>query len=75
VEEFPDGARIQGGQLTGGRIDSRGDHRIAMAFAMAGLAADSVIEIANTDNVDTSFPGFAELTCQAGLALEEISGG
>ena len=75
VEEFPDGARIQGGQLTGGRIDSRGDHRIAMAFAMAGLAADGVIEIANTDNVDTSFPGFAELTCQAGLALEEISGG
>ena len=75
VEEFPDGARIQGGQLDGGHIDSRGDHRIAMAFAMAGLAAGGVIEIANTDNVDTSFPGFAALVRQAGLALEERPGG
>ena len=75
VEEFPDGARIHGGQIQGGRINSRGDHRIAMAFAMAGLAADGVIEIDNTDNVDTSFPGFAALAGEAGLKLQERSGG
>jgi len=74
VEEFPDGARILGGRIGGGHIDSRGDHRIAMAFAMAGLAADRVIEIANTDNVATSFPGFVALARQAGLSLEELGG-
>jgi len=46
-----------------------------MAFAMAGLAANGVIEIANTDNVDTSFPGFAALMRRAGLALEEFTDG
>ncbi len=65
-----DGMRIRGGALSGGRIQSGGDHRIAMAFAMAALAAGERIEIEDCANVDTSFPGFAALAASAGLNIE-----
>jgi 3-phosphoshikimate 1-carboxyvinyltransferase len=69
-EVLPDGMRILGGQpFGGGTIDSRGDHRIAMAFAMASLRASAPIEILDTANVATSFPGFAELAKSAGLKI------
>jgi 3-phosphoshikimate 1-carboxyvinyltransferase len=59
LEELPDGLRIPGGQrLRGARVDSFGDHRIAMAFAIAALAADGPTEIAGAECVDVSFPGF-----------------
>jgi len=64
-----DGMRIQGGTIAGGRVDSHGDHRIAMAFAMAALRADAEIQIEDCDNVDTSFPGFLPLAVAAGLKL------
>jgi 3-phosphoshikimate 1-carboxyvinyltransferase len=67
-EVLPDGMRIHGGQrFGGGTIDSRGDHRIAMAFAMASLRASAPIEILDTANVATSFPGFAALANSVGL--------
>ncbi|HEY5701154.1 MAG TPA: 3-phosphoshikimate 1-carboxyvinyltransferase [Gammaproteobacteria bacterium] len=72
AEPTPDGMRITGGQIGGGQVDSCGDHRIAMAFAMAGLAADGEIRIDDCANVDTSFPGFVALAASAGL---EISAG
>ena len=65
----PDGMRIRGGAIGGGRVDSHGDHRIAMAFAMAALRAGDEILIDDCANVDTSFPGFAELAAGAGLDL------
>ncbi|WP_258868184.1 3-phosphoshikimate 1-carboxyvinyltransferase [Alkalilimnicola ehrlichii] len=65
----PDGIRIRGGQLTGGRINSHGDHRIAMAFAMAALRANGAITIDDCANVNTSFPGFVELAQTAGLQV------
>jgi len=66
-----DGLRIRGGQsFGGGTIDSRGDHRIAMAFAVASLRATAPIEILDTANVATSFPGFAELANSVGLHVE-----
>ena len=69
-EVLPDGMRIQGGHpFGGGTIDSRGDHRIAMAFAMASLRASAPIEILDTANVATSFPGFAELANSVGLKI------
>jgi 3-phosphoshikimate 1-carboxyvinyltransferase len=68
-----DGLTIQGGQMSGGRIDSHGDHRIAMAFAVASLAASGPIDIADVANVATSFPGFPRLACDAGLDLEQGS--
>lgn len=53
----------------GGRIDSHGDHRIAMAFAVASLQAAGEILIDDVVNVATSFPGFADLARSAGLGL------
>lgn len=61
VEEFEDGMEIVGGRkLKGARIDSFGDHRIAMAFAIAGLFAEGETVIENTDCIATSYPGFEE---------------
>ncbi|MGM0553302.1 MAG: 3-phosphoshikimate 1-carboxyvinyltransferase [Pseudomonadota bacterium] len=69
----PDGIRIQGGGgFAGGEVDSHGDHRIAMSFAMAGLRAREPIRIRDCANVGTSFPGFVELAQRAGLKLEEV---
>ena len=64
-----DGMVIQAGQLHGGHVESHGDHRIAMSFAMAGLRADGEISIGNCANVATSFPGFVELAGEAGLRI------
>ncbi len=61
VEEFFDGMEIQGGaSLKGARIDSHGDHRIAMAFAIAGLHADGETTITGADCIRTSYPGFED---------------
>lgn len=65
----PDGMKIRGGAYHGGRIDSVGDHRIAMAFAIAALRADGEILIDDCANVATSFPGFVALARSAGLAI------
>lgn len=62
-----DGIVIQGGRIGGGQVNSHGDHRIAMSFAMAALRADGEIRIDDCANVDTSFPGFAELAASVGL--------
>lgn len=64
-----DGIVICGGTIQGGKVASHGDHRIAMAFAMAGLQAKGEICIDDCANVDTSFPGFIGLARQAGLAI------
>jgi 3-phosphoshikimate 1-carboxyvinyltransferase len=63
IDELPDGLRITGGKpITGGVVlDSQGDHRIAMALAVAGLVADKGITIKNAEAIDVSFPGFKEL--------------
>jgi 3-phosphoshikimate 1-carboxyvinyltransferase len=62
VEEFADGLHVSGKtQLHAARIDSRGDHRIAMAFAVAGLLAKGETEIDGADCVAVSFPEFFEL--------------
>lgn len=68
---FADGMKITGGRIGGGNIDSQGDHRIAMAFAMAGLVAEQPIIIQDTANIATSFPNFTSLARQAGLLLTE----
>lgn len=61
VEEFPDGFHVRGGcPLTGGTADAAHDHRLAMAFAVAGLAASGPTSIAGADAVSVSYPGFFE---------------
>ena len=69
IEETPDGAIIDGGALGGGMVDSHGDHRIAMSFAVAGLVAREAVTIGDCANVATSFPGFVELANKCGFAL------
>ena len=69
VTETPDGMRVQGGQIQGGSVDSHGDHRIAMAFAMAGLQSIKNIQIGDCDNVATSFPDFQALAESCGLGI------
>ena len=70
---LPDGLWIRGtGSLPGGTIDSRGDHRIAMSFAVAALRARAPIEIVDVANVATSFPGFEDCARQAGLGLTRL---
>ncbi len=71
VEEFDDGMCVYGSPVAGGSIDSHGDHRIAMAFAMAGLGASAPVRIRNCANVNTSFPGFADLASACGLVIEQ----
>jgi 3-phosphoshikimate 1-carboxyvinyltransferase len=62
VEEFDDGLRVGGPtRLRGAKIDPRGDHRIAMAFTIAGLLAEGETEISDSDCVAVSFPEFFEL--------------
>ncbi len=58
--------------FAGGTVDSHGDHRVAMAFAMAALRAQDRVEILDCANVNTSFPGFAVLAGAAGLGIEVI---
>ncbi|WP_303901125.1 3-phosphoshikimate 1-carboxyvinyltransferase [Thiohalomonas denitrificans] len=67
-----EGMVIQGGTLGGGTVESHGDHRIAMAFAMAALRASDDIRILDCANVNTSFPGFVGLAAEAGLAVTEV---
>ena len=72
AQATPDGMVIEGGGITAGSVDSHGDHRIAMAFAMAALRAQGTIEISDCANVNTSFPGFVELSARAGLQIESM---
>ena len=64
VEEFEDGMIVHGSGRPpegGGRIETRMDHRIAMAFLVLGLAAERAVTIDDSRMIDTSFPGFAAL--------------
>ena len=72
AEATPDGAIIEGGQIQGGEVDSHGDHRVAMAFSIAGLVAAGDITINDCANVNTSFPGFCNLATAHGLAVAPL---
>jgi len=72
VEETEDGAVVHGGKLYGGNVNSHGDHRVAMSFAVAATVAEWTVHIEDTDSVDTSFPGFVE--CLQSLGVDIVSG-
>ncbi len=73
VAVLPDGLRILGGPVEGGVVDSHGDHRVAMAFAVLAARAGAPVEIRDVANVQTSFPGFAATARRSGLRVEERS--
>ncbi len=68
VEEFPDGFCVKKSKLKPSRIDSKGDHRIAMAFAVAGLLTDDgETEINEAECVSVSFPEFFQVLSQIAI--------
>jgi 3-phosphoshikimate 1-carboxyvinyltransferase len=69
AEATEDGMIIESSEFKGGVINSYGDHRIAMAFAVAGMVAKEPILINDCENVATSFPGFVELAKKAGMDI------
>ncbi len=58
AEELPDGLVVRGGRLRGGTVDPEGDHRIAMAFAAAGLLSEEGVTVEGADCAAVSFPEF-----------------
>jgi 3-phosphoshikimate 1-carboxyvinyltransferase len=72
TEVQADGMRVFGGAIRGGRVESLGDHRIAMAFAIASVRASAPIEITDVANVTTSFPGFVDTARHVGLEIELV---
>ncbi len=65
-----DGMKVVGGKFNGGVISSYGDHRIAMAFAIAGAASESKVIVEDCDSVKTSFPNFTDLFRDSGLNID-----
>ena len=72
IDERPDGATIEGGSLHSAHIDSAGDHRVAMSFAVAAQLAEGSVRIENCSNVATSFPGFDSLARNCGMQLSPL---
>jgi len=72
VEEWQDELLVHGGNsdLSGARVDGRGDHRIVMALAVAALAADGETTIAGGEHVDVSFPDFFDALADLGAGVE-----
>jgi 3-phosphoshikimate 1-carboxyvinyltransferase len=61
IEAAPDGFAVRGtGGLRGGRLDARGDHRLALLGAVAGLASEQGVEVVGMEAATVSYPGFAE---------------
>jgi len=72
VRERADGLLIEGGTLRGGTVNSEGDHRVAMAFAMAAARAEGPVRILDVANVATSFPRFDQAASSLGLAMSAL---
>lgn len=64
-----DGVHIRGGTLHGGLVDSCGDHRVAMAFAIAGAVATEPVTIKHCESITTSFPTFVEIANQLNMVI------
>lgn len=72
VEETPDGFVIegQGGVVGGSKVAAQGDHRLAMSFALAGLASQKPITVTGTEIINESFPNFAETLARLGASVQ-----
>ena len=72
VDEFDDGAVVQGGRFAEGTVESFGDHRIAMSFAVAGTVADGPVKVLDVAAVETSFPGFEGCLADIGADISRV---
>lgn len=69
--EVPDGFLVKGGKPRGGEVEAHGDHRLAMAMAVAGLAAQGPVRITGAEMINESFPGFVETLRSLGSVCTE----
>ena len=69
VDESEDGAVVHGSKIYGGTLQSHGDHRVAMAFAVAGTVAEWAVRVQDVASVNTSFPGFADCLSTVGAEI------
>ncbi|HET7710163.1 MAG TPA: 3-phosphoshikimate 1-carboxyvinyltransferase [Sphingomicrobium sp.] len=67
-----DALRIAGGKPRGGEVETHGDHRLAMAFAVLGLAAERPVTVGGAEMIATSFPGFAQTMRSIGAHIDEL---
>ena len=72
VSSTNDSIEIEGSEIFGGKVNSFGDHRIAMSFAIAGLVSKKSITITDTKNIRTSFPSFVKIMREQGAEIYEI---
>ena len=72
VNSSKDSIEITGGKITGGKVNSYDDHRIAMSFAIAGLISQRSLTIMDTQNISTSFPTFVTLLRELGVEVYEV---
>ncbi|MEC7875964.1 MAG: 3-phosphoshikimate 1-carboxyvinyltransferase [Pseudomonadota bacterium] len=72
VIEHNDGLTIEGGTITGGEIDSFGDHRVAMTTLIASVCSEDDVLVKNTKNIDTSFPDFVAVMNKIGLNIQTL---
>lgn len=61
IKELPDGLIIRGTGLRGGRVHGHADHRVVMALALAGFAADSPVTVDTAESADVTYPGFWDM--------------
>ena len=72
AQETPDGFAIAGkGKLPGGQAHSCGDHRLAMALSIAGLAARTPVTVKGAEATGESFPGYEETLRQLGANIQQ----
>ena len=70
ARETPDGFMISGGPVVGGQVQSHGDHRLAMALALAGLASQAPVQVNGAEMVAEFFPEFSEVLTRFGAQIE-----
>jgi 3-phosphoshikimate 1-carboxyvinyltransferase len=70
LKEYPDGIDIEGGEVTGGRVESAGDHRCAMSFAVLGLRATGEVQIMDAEFIATSYPSFRDDLSSLGANMQ-----
>jgi len=75
LREYDDGMDVEGGAVGGGAVDGAGDHRCAMSFCMLGQVAAGPVTVSGCENIDTSYPGFADDLRSVGGRVEASAPG
>jgi 3-phosphoshikimate 1-carboxyvinyltransferase len=70
LTEYPDGIDIIGGKVSSGCVESAGDHRCAMSFAVLGMLASGPVEVMDAEFIATSYPGFKDDMNQLGATMQ-----